>query len=69
VYFSFQNSYVITEGIGADRDDDFNFKINLEDEAQTRNLYNEEFVYGLDEEEDDENMGDFVSEEVLYSIP
>ena len=43
--------------------ENFDFDINLNDETQKRNYYTEEYMYGQD---DDDNMGDFVSEAVFF---
>uniref|UniRef100_A0A914GXM6 receptor protein-tyrosine kinase n=1 Tax=Globodera rostochiensis TaxID=31243 RepID=A0A914GXM6_GLORO len=52
-----------------DMEEFYHFDINLEDEIMQRNVMNEEFVYGMDEELDDEDMADFVSEDGLQHKP
>jgi hypothetical protein len=42
----------------------YNFDIDLDDEIMKRNLINDEFVYGQDEDEEDGELADFVSEDV-----
>ena len=44
----------------------YNFNIDLDDEIMKRNVINEEFVYGQDEEEEvgDADLADFASEDV-----
>ncbi|KAL3114369.1 hypothetical protein niasHT_013659 [Heterodera trifolii] len=47
----------------------FNFDFNLDDEVMQRNVINEEFMYGMDEEEEEGDLADFASEDEIQQKP